>query len=266
MTVQHRQQQRQPVLLKADRKPPRVRRMRLVDQRLHLDQQRSRALLRHQHAGTCDLGVMLREEQRRGIGHAFQPLVGHRKDAELVDCTVAVLEGADQTKTGMRVTLKIKHGIDHMLEHARPGQRTFLGDMADKNDGGTAGLGEPRQLRRTFAHLRHRTRRRGQCIGIQGLDRVDDGDIRLFGLDHRLDFRESGFRQHLHMFSFDIEPLRAQRDLLRRFLARHIDDLASGADGGQRLQQQRRLADARITADQDHRARHQPAAEHTVEL
>jgi len=36
--------------------------------------------------------------------------------------------------------------------------------------------------------------------------------------------------------------------------------------GGQRLQQQGRLADARIAADQDHRAGHDAAAQHPVQL
>jgi len=59
-------------------------RMRLVDQRLDLHQQRPRALLRHQHAGAGHLLLVLREEQCGGIGHAAQSLVGHGEDAQLV--------------------------------------------------------------------------------------------------------------------------------------------------------------------------------------
>ena len=38
------------------------------------------------------------------------------------------------------------------------------------------------------------------------------------------------------------------------------------ADGGERLQEQGRLADARIAADQNHGAGHEPAAEHPVKF
>ncbi len=59
----------------------------------------------------------------------------------------------------------------------------------------------------------------------------------------------------------------AQTDLRHRFLARDVDRATARlGEGGERLQDQRRLADARIAADQQRRARHQPAAADPVEL
>ena len=63
------------------------------------------------------------------------------------------------------------------------------------------------------------------------------------------------------------EPDRAQPDLLGRFLARDIDDLvpfARKARGD--LEQQRRLADAGIAADQHRRAGDDAAADRPVEF
>ena len=32
------------------------------------------------------------------------------------------------------LALEIEHGVDHMLDHAGPGDLALLGDMADKHD------------------------------------------------------------------------------------------------------------------------------------
>ena len=55
--------------------------MRLVDQRLYLDQQRSRALLGHHHAGAGYRLPVLRQEHRRRIADP-EPALGHRENAE----------------------------------------------------------------------------------------------------------------------------------------------------------------------------------------
>ena len=59
----------------------------------------------------------------------------------------------------------------------------------------------------------------------------------------------------------------AQTHLGGRFLARHVDDARSrSGDRGAGLDEQRRLADARLAADQGRRARHEAAAGHPVEF
>jgi len=73
-----------------------------------------------------------------------------------------------------------------------------------------------------------------------------------------------------------IKPLRdAQRRLISdisqnqlelRTIQGEVQRLARAAERGERLQQQRRLADAGIAADQRHLAGHQPAAEHAIQL
>ncbi len=63
------------------------------------------------------------------------------------------------------------------------------------------------------------------------------------------------------------EPLGPQAHLRHRLFARDIDDAVAGGRQRRRgLHQQGRLADAGIAADQQHRARHQPAAGDAVEL
>ena len=68
----------------------------------------------------------------------------------------------------------------------------------------------------------------------------------------------------------DAQARRAQPDLAGRLLARGVEDAAAPAvragEPGRRLEQERRLADAGFAAEQDERARDQPATEHPVEL
>ena len=67
--------------------------------------------------------------------------------------------------------------------------------------------------------------------------------------------------------SASAEPLGAEPDLGDRLLARDVDDRLAGLReraGG--LQEQRRLADARIAADEERRAAHEAAAGDPVEL
>ena len=63
------------------------------------------------------------------------------------------------------------------------------------------------------------------------------------------------------------EPARPQPDLIDRLLARHVaDPLARPRQRRRGLQHEGGLADAGIAADQHDRRRHEPAAQHAVEL
>ena len=62
------------------------------------------------------------------------------------------------------------------------------------------------------------------------------------------------------------DALRAQTHLGGRLLAGHEQRRRALRDRRERHGQQRRLADARLAAEQDERARHDAAAEHAVEL
>ena len=109
----------------------------------------------------------------------------------------------------MRVAFKVQHRVHHMLQHTRARQGAFLGDMTDQHDADTAGLGRARQVRRAFAHLRHRTGGRRELIRIDCLDRVDDGDVRLGGRQNGQDFFQLDLGQHPHLRVVQPEAARA---------------------------------------------------------
>ena len=167
----------------------------------------------------------------------------------------------------MRIAFEVQYGIDHVLQHPRSGQAALLGDMADEDHAATALLGEARQLRRALPDLSHRARRGLQCIRPHGLDRVDHchgGPQRDQGSQC---FFEVDLGQQLHAPDIKLQAPRAQRDLLAGFLAGHVKHVCAGlGHARQGLQQQGRLADAGVAADQYHAARHQPAAQHAIEF
>ena len=165
------------------------------------------------------------------------------------------------------IAFEVQHGVDHVLEHARPCERALLRDVADQQRRNVARLREPRELRGALAHLAHGARRRLQLLAEQRLDRIDGEHAELVARrdarEHRFD---AGLREHVERRFADSETLRSQPDLLERLLARDVTGRNSRREIRERSQQQRRFADAGIAADQHDAARHEAAAEHAVEL
>ena len=94
--------------------------------------------------------------------------------------------------------------------------------MSYKNDGERALLGKPRQLRSAFTHLGDASRRRFQRFGVHRLDRIDHDHIGTLHTDGVDDGFELHLGQKLDCGIDETEPMRAQRDLLHRFLAGHV--------------------------------------------
>ena len=104
-----------------------------------------------------------------------------------------------------------------------PAIAPFLRHVSDEDDDDAALLREAGQLRRAFANLRHASRCRGQRLGVGGLNRIDDDDFGLFVADGRDDRFELHFGEQRYRRVDEPEPLRAQRDLLDRFLACDVE-------------------------------------------
>ena len=134
VTVQHREQHREPVLLQAHAS----RRgfgacASSTSAWISTSIGRVPSCVTMTHEPATSVAV-LRQKQRRRIGHALQALLRHREHAELVHRAEAVLERADQAEARVRIALEIEHRVDHVLEHARARERAFLGHVADEDD------------------------------------------------------------------------------------------------------------------------------------
>ena len=241
--------------------------MRPVDERLHLDEHRPRALARHERDAAGDRRAVPRQENRGRILDLAKAFLAHDEEAHLVRGAEAILDGAHDAEAAADVALEVEHRVDHVLEHARTRERAFLRNVTDQQRRNVARLREPRELRGALAHLAHGARRRLQLFAEQRLDRVDREHAELiassYAREHRLDAR---LGEHVERRFADAEALRSQADLLERLLARDVAGRHSRREIRERTQQQRRLADAGIAADQHDAAGHETAAEHAIEL
>ena len=143
-------------------------------------------------------------------------------------------------------------------EHARTGDRALLRHVADEDHDHAALLGEPRQLRRAFAHLRDAARRRLQRLGVDGLDRIDDHDLRLRSRLIAATIASSCTSASNSTGRVDEpQPLRAQRNLLDRLFAGDVERAVRGAQrGAAACSSSVDLPMPGIAADQHHAARH----------
>ena len=99
------------------------------------------------------------------------------------------------------------------------------------------------------------------------LHRIDDHERRLDARDLLENPLEARLGEQVERRVADAEPLAARLDLVLGLLAGAVEHRADRARHVRRgLQQQRRLADARLAAEQHQRAGHDAAAEHAIEL
>ncbi|CUX24933.1 hypothetical protein AGR7C_Cc160327 [Agrobacterium deltaense Zutra 3/1] len=238
------------------------------DQRLHLDKHGPRALDAGKNRSTRRLFVALAEKQFGRIGDFPETAIRHFENADFIGRPEAILDGAQDAMVMSPVAFEIKHGIDHVLDHARTGDLAFLGDVADQHHGRARLFGKPDHRLHTGAHLRHRAGGGIGRIAPQCLDGIDDDEIGslAFG-NRRQNILDIGFRRQQHIGFRSPETLRAQTHLRHRLFARDIDDAMPAPRKGRcGLHQQRRFADARITADQNRRTAHETAAGRPVEF
>ena len=132
----------------------------------------------------------LGEQRRRRRAHADEPALAHLEDADLARRAEAVLHGAHDAERVVAVALEVQHRVDHVLEHARPGDRTVLGDVTDDERRDAEVLGDAHQPRRARAHLADAAGRTGELGVERGLDRVDDEHAGLALAHRRLDARD----------------------------------------------------------------------------
>ena len=100
---------------------------------------------------------------------------------------------------------------------------------------------------------------------IDGLDGVYNEKIRLFLLDGGQDDREIGLGEKFHR-GVQLQALGAHGDLLAGFLSGNIQHIRPLRQPIRHLQKQRGFADARLAPGQHDAARHNAAAQHTVQL
>ncbi|CAB4996163.1 unannotated protein [freshwater metagenome] len=101
-----------------------------------------------------------------------------------------MLGGSQQTERVVAVAFEAEHRVDDVLEHARAGQTTLLGDVADHQHREIAPFGLGDEAMGAATHLHHASRRRRQRRVGNGLDAVDDNQLWLDLVDGGHDVRQ----------------------------------------------------------------------------
>ena len=169
----------------------------------------------------------------------------------------------------MPLPFQVEDRVDHVLQGARARHRAVLRDVADQEDGKATLLREPEEPEPALPHLRHTARRRVERSQVERLDGVDDEERRTEPRDLLEDAFEVdlGLHPEAVQTSAERQALGAELHLARRLLARDVEHRSLRAsERGRELERERGLPDAGVAADQDERAGHEPAAEHTVQL
>jgi hypothetical protein len=154
-----------------------------------------------------------------------------------------------------------------VLQHARPGEGTFLRHVTDQERGDAEALGQSHQPCAALANLRDAAGRRLEIRQEHRLDRIDDERTRLDVVEVALDDRQIVLRPQEEPVGRDPEPVGAHLHLGRRLLGGDVQHRRSRlSQRPRRLQQERALPDARVAADQHQRAAHHAAPQHAIEL
>ena len=195
----------------------------------------------------------------------------HLEHADLVGRSEPVLVRSQQSQAGGSLALERQHGVDEVLERLRSGEPPLLGDVADEDDRDALALRELRQPQRRFAHLPDAARRSVELArpSRSGSSPRSSSAGRLVArdLDHPRRSRSRRRRAGRAGRPAGRAGARAGgpgRSIPRRW--RRARRRPAAATPAASLEQQRRLADARLAADQHDRPRDQPAAEHPVDL
>ena len=155
MTLQHGQQQRQAILIHALRQTFRITAVALGDQRLNFDEQRTAALPGNRYNAAGSRHGIARQENRRWIAHFAKPRFRHRKHTHFTRSAKPVFHRANQRVSTRRIILEIEDCVDHVFDHPRPGNRAFLGDMTDQENGHIVLFCELHDAPNAFTHLRN---------------------------------------------------------------------------------------------------------------
>ena len=163
------------------------------------------------------------------------------------------------------VALELEHAVDEVLEHARARDGAVLRHVADEEERDAGLLGDAQKAGGRLAHLSDRAGRGAELARVERLHRVDDADVGPLALERRADRLELGLREDLDP-GRAAEPVGAELHLGDRLLAGDEQGPPLGGHVPERGQEERRLPDPGLAADEDERRRDEAAAEDAVEL
>ena len=191
--------------------------------------------------------------RREGVGHVAHAALGHLEHAHLVGGSETVFPGPQDAEPAGLLGLQVQHHVYHVLQDPGPGQVAVLGHVAGNEHRRLPSLGPTQQLQPGLPHLGHAARPGGLGVAVQSLDGVYDDQGRTRFFQPSKDYVQVRLGQEQDVLANDVEPLGAQLDLLGRLLAADVEHTAlRRRHRVGELQEQRRLADPRLSGQQHH--------------
>ena len=138
----------------------------------------------------------------------------------------SVFHAAQQSKLLKRISFKIEHRINDMLEDTWTGNAAVLGYMTDHQNADTGGFGQRLQTYSAFPYLGNQPRRRIELVCIDCLYRINDYKSGIQPADLVQDIIQIGFRQQVKIGGDQCQPIGAHLDLARAFLATDVHNRA----------------------------------------
>ena len=258
-------QKLEAVQLDATRRAPRIGKHRGARQGLELGGQGGRPLQRDGHGDAGDRRVRAVPIKSALVLYGRQAVLPHLEDAQLVRAAVAVLGRAQHPVGRVPLPGEDQHRVHHVLQQHGPRQPAILGDVPHEHRRHAVRPGGVHQPLGDGPHLIGRPGPPRLPLGPHGLDAVqhDEGGV-LHILKRSLQLVAAAEQQPVRGHS---EPGGAEGHLRLGFLARDVEHGGPGLrDPPRGLEQQRRLADARLAAEQDDSPGDQSAAQHPVQL
>ena len=195
------------------------------------------------------------QEDRRRITHLLQPALGHGEESELVDRSEAIFRGSHDPVTAARLTLEVENGVDEVLQHPRARDHALLRDMPDDDDGRRGRLGEAHELRRALTQLGDTASTARHPGRLHRLNRIDHQQRHFSLVGERDDRLQIVVGDTTQARGREPETLRTQSDLGNRLLTTGVEHAMRGRNMCGNLQEQGRLAYARIASQQASRTR-----------
>ena len=165
------------------------------------------------------------------------------------------------------LAFEIEHGIHDMFERLGPCDTAPLRHMADQKHRNPALLCESHKSGGTFADLADIAWRSFEIRREDRLDRVHDHDSRRMLRSSSKNGFEQRFANKRNLLRVRAQPIGTEFHLKRRLLTRHVKrGRPASLELGRHLQQDRTLANPRLTTDKHKRSRDDTTAQHEIEL
>ena len=185
----------------------------------------------------------------------------------LVGRSEPVLHRTEQAQRGGPVALEGHHGVHQVLEGARARHGVLTGRLAHQQRRQVVAFRPLGDDLGDLVDLGDTPRARVDRGGRDGLHRIHDEQRRPDLCHVREHLLELGLVGDEQVGVHGTDPPRPQSDLLGRLLARDIEDGAAALrEAVSHVEQERGLPNPGLAGHQHHLARHESAAEHSVEL